>query len=50
MGISCVCVQRDCGKLCPVVGPHGPWLTPLPLVFGGGRLPRVTACAATGSQ
>lgn len=44
-----MCVQRDGGALCPAVGPRGPWLTPLPLVFGRGRLPRVSGCAAPGS-
>ena len=40
----CVCVYRGIeGSFAPRWDPgRGPWLTPLPRVFGCGRLPRVT--------
>lgn len=34
-GSACVCVQGNLGKLCPAVGPHGPWVTSGPSPYGG---------------
>lgn len=34
-GSACVCVQGNLGKLCPAVGPHGPWATSGPSPHAG---------------